>query len=152
MTTALAHPALDHHDPKTPHLSPHASPRSARAAVWSGRVLTGLIAAFLVVDAVVKLIPLDAVVEATRKVGFEAGAVRPMGAVLLVSTLLHLFRPTQLLGAVLVTAYLGGATATHVHIGTPFWFPVAMGVLLWVAYGLRSHELRRFVLSPLSPR
>ena len=71
---------------------------------------------------------------------------------LAVSTLLHLIPRTQLLGALLVTAYLGGATATHVHTGTPFWFPVVMGVILWIAYGLRSPQLRALVLSPHSSR
>jgi hypothetical protein len=130
--------------------SPPVAPRRAgpsRAGTWTGRVLTGLAAAFLLVDAVAKLIPLAPVVEASQKLGIAVGHVRPLGLVLAVSTLLHLVRRTQLLGAVLVTAYLGGATATHVHSGTPFWCPVVMGVLLWVAYGLRSPELRAIVLS-----
>jgi DoxX-like family len=121
--------------------------RTSRAEVWTGRVLTGLIVAFLLVDAVAKLIPLAPVVEATQKVGFSVDVIRPLGLVLAVSTLLHVIRRTQLLGAVLVTAYLGGATATHVHSTTPFWFPVVMGVILWVAYGLRSPQLRAIVLS-----
>ena len=61
--------------------------------------------------------------------------------------LVAVVRRTQLVGAVLVSAYLGGATATHVHSGTPFWFPVVMGVILWIAYGLRSPQLRALVLS-----
>lgn len=120
---------------------------TSRAAVWTGRVLTGLIATFLIVDAGAKLVPLAPVIEASVKLGFDPATIRPMGIALLVSTLLHLFDKTQLLGAVLVTAYLGGATATHVHVGTPFWFPVVMGVLLWIAYGLRNPQLRSFILS-----
>ena len=120
---------------------------TSRAGVWTGRVLAGLIVAFLLVDAVAKLIPLAPVVEGTQKLGFSVDVIRPLGLVLAVSALLHVVRRTQLLGAVLVTAYLGGATATHVHSGTPFWFPVVMGVVLWIAYGLRSQELRSLVLS-----
>ena len=131
MDTALASPPL----------------ATSRAAIWTGRVLTGLIAAFLLIDAGAKLIPLAPVVEASVKLGFSIDAIRPLGLVLATSTLLHLVRRTELLGAVLVSAYLGGATATHVHTGTPFWFPVAMGVLLWIAYGLRRPQLRAFVLS-----
>jgi hypothetical protein len=119
---------------------------TSRAGVWTGRVLTGLIATFLLVDAGAKLIPLTPVVEASQKLGIGVDLVRSLGVVLALSTLLHLARRTQLLGAVLVTAYLGGATATHVTTGTPFWFPVVMGVLLWVAYGLRNPQLRAFVL------
>jgi DoxX-like family len=122
-------------------------PGSSRVGLWTGRVLTGLVVAFLAVDAGAKLIPLAAVVEASQKLGLGVGVLRPLGVLLLASTLLHVVRRTQLLGAVLVSAYLGGATATHVLTGTPFWFPVAMGVLLWVAYGLRSPQLRAFVIS-----
>lgn len=86
-------------------------------------------------------------VEASQKLGLGVDVIRPLGLVLLVSTLLHVVPRTQLLGAVLVTAYLGGATATHVLTGTPFWFPVVMGLVLWIAYGLRSPQLRTFVIS-----
>ncbi len=121
-------------------------PTPSRAGLWTGRVLTGLIATFLMVDAIAKLIPLAPVVEATQKLGFSVDVIRPLGLVLALSVVLHLVRRTQLLGAVLVTAYLGGATATHVHVGTPFWFPVVMGVILWIAYGLRSPQLRATAL------
>lgn len=119
----------------------------SRVGVWTGRVLTGLILAFLLLDAVGKLIPLALVVEATQKLGLSVDVVRPLGLVLAVSSVLHLLRRTQLVGAVLVTAYLGGATATHVHSNTPIWFPVVMGTLLWIAYGLRSPQLRALALS-----
>jgi hypothetical protein len=138
MDTALA---------SLPLTTPTTTTGTSRAGVWTGRVLTGLIVAFLLVDAVAKLIPLAPVVEASQKLGISIDVVRALGLVLAVSTLLHVIRRTQLLGAVLVTAYLGGATATHVNSGTPYWFPVAMGVLLWIAYGLRSPQLRALVLS-----
>jgi hypothetical protein len=124
------------------------NPSRARAGVWTGRVLTGLITSFLMLDAVGKLIPLDVVVEGTQKVGYSADVVRPLGIVLAISTVLHLVKRTELVGAVLLTAYLGGATATHVRGGSPFWMPVLMGVLLWVAFSLRSPRLRSLVLTP----
>jgi hypothetical protein len=135
----------------SPPLSPPLAGRS-RAAIWTGRVLTGLVATFLLVDAGAKLVPLAPVVETMQRLGFRVDVVRPIGAVLASSVLLHLVPRTQLLGAVLVSAYLGGATATHVHAGTPLWFPVVMGLLLWIAYGLRSPQLRSLVLSPHSSR
>lgn len=119
----------------------------SRAQIWTGRALTGLIVTFLLVDAGAKLVPLAPVVEASQRLGLGIDAIRPIGLVLAISTLLHVVRRTQLVGAILVSAYLGGATATHVLSGTPFWFPVAMGVLLWIAYGLRRPELRSLVLS-----
>ncbi len=130
----------------SPPLATHPAGIS-RAGIWTGRVLTGLIATFLMVDAIVKVILLAPVVEASQKLGIGLDVVRALGVVLAASTLLHVIPRTQLLGAVLVTAYLGGATATHVNSGTPFWFPVVMGVILWIAYGLRSSQLRALVLS-----
>src|SRR5690242_18874872 len=113
-----------------------------RTRIWTGRVLTGLIAALLLLDAGVKLVRLQVAVEGTMKIGYAVEVIRPLGVVLAASTLLHLFPRTQLIGAALLTAYLGGAVATHVRTGTPFWMPVVMGVLLWAAYYLRSPELR----------
>jgi hypothetical protein len=121
--------------------------RGPRTLLWTGRVLTGLIVAVLLIDAIAKLLQLAPVVEGTQKLGFAISVIRPLGVVLALSTLLHLIPQLQLLGAVLVTAYLGGATATLVHAGTPFWFPVAMGALLWIAYYLRSPRLRSFLAS-----
>ena len=117
------------------------------ALVWTGRVLTGLILAFLLLDALGKLLMLAPVIEGTEKVGYTIEVIRPLGLVLAVSALLHLVPRTQFLGAVLLTAYLGGATATHVRIGTPFWMPVVMGVFLWIAYSFRSSRLRAFLFS-----
>ncbi|AKU94645.1 membrane protein [Labilithrix luteola] len=134
MEKALAYPSID--------------TRDSRVQLWIGRVLTGLIVAFLLVDALGKLVLLAPVVEGSAKVGLAFEVIRPLGAVLAVSTLLHIIPRTQFLGAVLVTAYLGGAVSTHVRTGTPFWFAVVMGVLLWVAYALRNAQLRELILSP----
>jgi MFS family permease len=127
--------------------SPSAVQAPRRAGLWIGRVLTGLCAAFLLVDALGKLLMLAPYVEGTRQVGYAIGVLRPLGVVLALSTLLHLLPRTQLVGALLLTAYLGGATATHVRMSQPFWFPVAMGVILWCAYALRSPSLRALILS-----
>lgn len=122
--------------------------RSARARVWTGRVLTGLVVAFLLLDGIAKLIPLAPVIEGTRQLGYAVEVIRPLGVLLTVSTILHVIPRTQVLGALLLTAYLGGATATHVRVGAPFWFPVAMGVILWAGLCLRNPRLRALVLTP----
>jgi hypothetical protein len=124
--------------------------RSSQTSRWIGRVLTGLVVAFSLADATGKLLAMAPVVEGTRQLGFAVGVIRPLGLVLAVSALLHVIPRTQLVGALLLTAYLGGATATQVRIGGPFWFPVAMGAILWIAYGLRSPSLRALLLSPQS--
>ena len=125
------------------------SPRAFRTGLWIGRVLIGLVVAFLMFDAIAKLLMLAPVIEGSQKVGYTIGVIRPLGLVLALSTLLHLIPRTQFLGALLLTAYLGGATATHVRLGQPFWFPVAMGAIVWIAYALRNPSLRAFILSSL---
>jgi hypothetical protein len=122
---------------------------SPRALVWTGRVLTGLIVAFLLVDAVGKLIPLAPYVEGTQKVGYSLELLRPLGLLLAVPTLLHVIPRTQFFGALLLTAYFGGAVATHLRTGTPFWFPVAFSVTLWAAYTMRSARFRAFLVATL---
>jgi hypothetical protein len=123
--------------------------RTPRAMIWTGRVLTGLIVAFLLVDAVGKLIPLAPYVEGTKQAGYPLELLRPLGLVLLVPTLLHLVPRTQFLGALLLTAYFGGAVATHVRSGTPFWFPVVFCVILWAGYTMRSARFRAFLRTSL---
>jgi hypothetical protein len=127
--------------------SPLTAPDS-RTLLWSARVFSGLAVTFLLADAVGKLVAPAPVVEATLHLGFAADVIRPLGIVLGLSTLLYLFPRTRLVGALLLTAYLGGATATHVRSGTPFWFPVVMGAILWTTYYLRSPNLRALFLSP----
>jgi len=123
--------------------------RTGRSLVWIGRILTGLIVAFLLVDAVGKLIPLAPYVEGTKQVGYAIELLRPLGLLLAIPTLLHLIPRTQFLGALLLTAYFGGAVATHLRCGTSPWFPVAFCVILWAAYVMRSARLRAFLRTTL---
>src|SRR3954468_15731267 len=120
----------------------NASPRSL---VWTGRILTGLIVTFLLVDAVGKLIPLAPYVEGTKQAGYALELLRPLGLLLAIPTLLHLIPRSQFLGALLLTAYFGGAVATHLRMGTSAWFPVLFCVILWAAYVMRSARLRAFL-------
>ena len=118
---------------------------TSKKTVWLGRTLSGLVAAFLTLDAVMKLVLVTPVVEATERLGYPIATARPLGLVLLASTILSLVPRTQVIGALLVTAYLGGATATHVRVGDPFWFPIAMGALLWAGLVLRTPRLRALI-------
>jgi hypothetical protein len=101
------------------------------------------------VDAVGKLVPFAPYVEGTLKAGYAIELLRPLGVLLGVPTLLHLWPRTQFLGALLLTAYFGGAVATHLHMGNSPAFPVVFGVILWAAYAMRSAELREFLRSAL---
>ena len=126
----------------------------SRAASRTGTVLTVLLALFLVVDAVPKLLQMPMVVEATQQMGFDASAVPVIGAVLLVCLVLYLVPRTAILGAVLLTGYLGGAVCAQLRIEAPVFstmlFPVYFGILVWVALYLRSPQLRRVVAEILS--
>jgi hypothetical protein len=120
-----------------------------RVLVWTGRILTGLIVAFLLVDAVGKLVQFAPYVEGTMRVGYALELVRPLGLLLAIPTILHLIPRTQFFGALLLTAYFGGAVATHVLSGTALWLPVVFCVTLWAAYVMRCARLRAFLRSTI---
>jgi hypothetical protein len=103
---------------------------------------------FLLFDGAMKLVKPAFVVEATVQLGFSENVILPLGIVLVVCTALYLVPPTAVLGAILLTGYLGGAVATHVHAGHgPFQvlFPVLFGALLWGGLALRDPRLRSLV-------
>jgi hypothetical protein len=116
--------------------------------VWTGRVLSGLVIAFLLLDGVMKLIPAAPVIETSAQMGWptEVTGLRMLGVVLLLSTLLYAIPQTSILGAVLLTGYLGGAVATHVRIHDPLFshvlFGVYIGIMMWGGLYLRNRQLR----------
>lgn len=112
------------------------------AKVWASRILQALIVLFLLVDGLGKVLKLAPYVEGTAKVGYPASTLVPLGVVLIASTLLYAFRRTSVLGALLLTAYLGGAVATHVRLGEPFVIPVVFGVIVWGCLYLRDARVR----------
>ena len=122
------------------------SPRPAAATlnklIWTGRVLSALVAAFLLFDGAIKLVPIAAVIESCHRLGYPAEIARHLGLLLVACTVLYVIPRTEMLGALLLTAYLGGATATHVRVGDPFWFPIVMGVVLWGGLYLRRPRIR----------
>ena len=121
----------------------------SRAARWTGRVLSALPAAFLLLDAVMKFVKPEPVLKGTVELGFSESVILPLGVVLLASTLLYLVPRTAVLGAILLTGYLGGAVCTHVRVGNPLFshvlFPVYLGVLLWLGLYLRDRRVRALV-------
>jgi hypothetical protein len=115
---------------------------------WAGRVLSALPAAFLLVDAVMKLVKPAVVVEATVALGYPETLIVPLGIVLLACTVLYAIPSSAVLGAIALTGYLGGAVATHVRVGGevfPVVFPVILGVLLWGGLYLRDERLRSLI-------
>jgi DoxX-like protein len=129
-----------------------AKPTSAgpvsKKALWAGYVMGGLPALFLLVDGVMKLVKPAVVVEATVGLGYPESVILGLGIVLLACTVLYLIPATAVLGAILLTGYLGGAVATHVRVGGPLFpilFPVIIGMLLWGGLYLRDERLRALV-------
>lgn len=117
----------------------------SKAMLWTGRIISGLAVLFLLFDGVMKLIKPDSVVDATVRLGYPETTILGMGLALLISTILYVIPRTSILGAILLTGYLGGATATHVRVGEPFYFPVIFGVLIWAGLYLRDSQLRTLI-------
>ena len=119
------------------------------AQIWSGRVLSGLVVLFLFVDAVGKLLRVGPVVEGTVKLGYQENVVFPLGMLLLVGVVLYVLPWTSLLGAIYLTAFLGGAVATHVRVGSPLathvLFGVYVSVFLWAGLALRTPRLLNLI-------
>ncbi len=132
------------------------APAARRTRRITGAVLTGVLTLFLLFDSVTKLLRVPAVVEATTGMGFPPGTVPVIGATLLVCLALYLVPRTSLLGAVLLTGYLGGAVCSQLRIEAPLFsttlFAVYTGVVVWVALYLRSGHLREIVGRMLTGR
>ncbi len=131
------------------HSSARAS--SSKKGLWVGRVLSGLVVLFLIPDGIVKFIKPAPVVEAFAHVGWPLSLANVLGTLLLVCIALYAIPRTSILGAILLTGYLGGAVATHLRAGDPLFshilFPTYLGVLLWLGLYLRDDRVR--VLIPL---
>src|ERR1700675_2036665 len=110
--------------------------------LWGGRIISTLVVLFLLFDAVAKLMRIAPVLAAFTQLGFSTSLAVPIGAVLLLCTIVYVIPPTSILGAILLTAYLGGATVTLVRAGQPFYFPIIFGVLVWGGLYLRENRLR----------
>jgi hypothetical protein len=117
----------------------------SNAALWTGRIISGLFGLFMLIDGVMKLFKPRFVVEGTVQVGYPESAIVGLGVVLTIASLLYLIPRTSVLGAILLTGYLGGAVATHVRINDSTFsiiFPVIFGVFLWGGLFLRDARLR----------
>jgi hypothetical protein len=117
----------------------------SKARIWTGRILTGLITAFVLVNASMILARPKPIVEGFARYGFQPGALMGVGLAELIAIVLYAIPQTAVLGAILLTGYLGGATVTHARIGENFIFPILLGVLVWLAVYLRDNRLQALV-------
>ncbi|PDT71562.1 DoxX family protein [Bradyrhizobium sp. C9] len=120
----------------------------SKPARITGRVVSGVVVLFLLFDGAIKLLPLPVVTETMDKMGFGASdtLARSLGIITIVCTLLYSVPPTSILGAILLTGYLGGAIASHVRIGSPLFshtlFGLYLGLMVWGGLYLRDGNLR----------
>ena len=120
----------------------------SKKMLWAGRIISALPALFLLLDGIMKLVKPAPVVEATVRLGYPESVILGLGIVLIACTLFYLIPRTSILGAILLTGYLGGAVATHVRVGEgwfPVSFPIIMGVLIWGGLWLRDERLRAII-------
>jgi hypothetical protein len=131
-----------------PHTATAEAHPTSSGLVWTGRALSGLVVLFLLFDGAIKLVPLQVVIDTVIPLGWQADPVtwRALGVVLIASALLYAYPRTAFLGAILITAYLGGAVATHVRVGSPLFshilFGVYVGIALWAGLWLRDPRIR----------
>jgi DoxX-like family len=117
----------------------------SKASLWTGRVISGVVVLFLLFDGITKLLKVPQVVDATIRIGFPVTTIVGIGITLLVCTAIYAIPKTSILGVILLTGYLGGATAAQLRAGSPVFetlFPVIFGVLAWFGIYLRDHRLR----------
>ena len=129
--------------PTSPQLDP---PSVSTTAIWSGRVLSGLLVVFLLLDGAIKLVPLEIVTETSLQLGIPTHLARTLGVLTLAGTILYAIPRTSVLGAILLTAYLGGAIYVHVRADSPLFshtlFGVYLGIIMWGSLWLRDPALR----------
>ncbi len=124
-------------------------PKKSAVAGW---VLSGLVAGFLVFgSAVGKFVDFEGKQEMFSHLGYNEDLMIKIGIVEVVIAILFLIPKTSFVGAILVAAYLGGATATHVRVGDPFYFPIVIGVLAWIGLGLRRPAVFRLAWGACDP-
>ena len=120
----------------------------SKAAFWAGWVLSALPSLFLLSGSVMAAMRLPQVVEGTAKAGFQASFLPVLAAVEFCCVVLYLIPRTAVLGALLLTAYFGGAVASHARLGQAQWVvPVVFGAVVWAGLLLRRPGLRRMMMS-----
>jgi hypothetical protein len=123
----------------------------SKPALWLGRVLSGLVILFLLFDGAIKLVPWPVVTETMDRIGYGSSEnlARSLGAITIACTVLYAIPPTSILGAILLTGYLGGAMASHLRIASPLFshtlFGFYLGLMLWGGLWLRYRSLRALI-------
>ena len=116
----------------------------SKGRLWTGRIISGLVVLFLLFDGITKVMKVRAVIEASAQLGYPVNAIVTIGIILLVCTVFYIIPQTAVLGAILLTGYLGGAVAANLRIGTTMFntfFPIVFAALAWAGLYLRESRL-----------
>jgi hypothetical protein len=128
-----------------------ATASSSKGARWTGTAMSGLVILFLLFDGGIKLVPLEIVTQTSGEIGLptDASFARLLGILTLIGVALYTVPRTAVLGAILLTGYMGGAIATHLRIDSPLFshtlFGVYLGLLIWGGLYLREPRLRALI-------
>jgi hypothetical protein len=137
-----------HGEGKFMHSATYAAPVS-KARLSAGHILSAIPVLFLLFDSVIKLMMIDPVVQSFEQLGYPVSIGIGIGVVELVCLVLYVIPRTSVLGAILLTGYLGGAVATHVRVGSPLLthvlFPIYVAALVWGGLFLREGRLRTLI-------
>ena len=122
-----------------------ARPTVSKLSLWTGRILSALAVAAFTMSAVLKFRGPPEFASEFERLGYGPPLAFGLGIVELTCAALYAIPQTAVLGAVLLTGYLGGATATHFRVGDPYYAPVILGVIVWIALFLRDGRLRQLL-------
>jgi DoxX-like family len=124
---------------------------NSKGLLWTGRVLSGIVLLFLLMDGVTKLMLIQPVIDATTQIGYPQELIRPIGFIALGCAILYAIPRTAILGAILTTGLLGGAIASKMRLEEPLFsqvlFGVYVGIMVWGGLFLRDGRLRALILS-----
>jgi hypothetical protein len=122
---------------------------TSKTKLWAGRIMSGLVIAFMLFDGGIKVINAAPAVEGTARLGYPVSVVVPLGIIVLICTVLYAIPRTAILGAILLTGFLGGAIASNVRVSNPLFgyilAPIYVAILLWGGLYLRDERLRALI-------
>ena len=126
--------------------SPASAAPTSKKMLWAGRVISAIPVLLMLFSAVLKLVKAAPVVQGFPRYGYPESLIVTIGALELLSCIVYLIPGTAVLGAIVMTGYLGGATATNVRVGDPSYImTVLLGVFVWGGLFLRDHRVRALI-------
>jgi hypothetical protein len=122
----------------------HSAPVSNKL-IWAGRIISGLLVLLMLFSGIGKLFKPVQIVDDFTRLGYPEQVILGIAIVEIACAIIYAIPQTAVLGAILLTGYLGGATATHVRVGDPYFMPILIGALIWLGLFLRDERLRSFL-------